>query len=112
MLFLAGKNRQQIVQRVAAPQPVKADVVAPALRADGDGLAAPVNGKAVLLQQAQQLLQAGRFLRQCPVNSLAQLLLVGGLGRIAQPFVVALAAPLGSLHNGVASVVEFQIIWL
>ena len=35
--FLAGEDRQQIVQRVAVPQPVKADVVAPALRADGDG---------------------------------------------------------------------------
>lgn len=61
-----------------------------------------MNGKAVLLQQAQQLLQAGRFLCQRPVNSLAQLLFVGGLCRIAQPLVVALAAPLWSLHNGVA----------
>ena len=102
MLFLAGEDRQQIVQRVAVPQPVEADVVAPALRADGDGFASPVNGEAVLLQQAQQLLQAGRFLCQRPVDGLAQLLLVGGLGRIAQPLVVALAAPLGSLHNGVA----------
>ena len=74
MFFLAGEDRQQIVQRVAVPQPVKADVVAPALRADGDGFAAPVNGKAVLFQQAQQLLQTGRFLRQCPVDGLAQLL--------------------------------------
>lgn len=61
-----------------------------------------MNGKTVLLQQAQQLLQAGRFLCQRPVNGLAQQLLVGGLGRIAQPLVVALTAPLGSLHNGVA----------
>lgn len=38
MLFLAREDRQQIVQRVAVPQPVKADVVAPALCADGDGL--------------------------------------------------------------------------
>ena len=30
MLFLAGEDRQQIVQRVAIPQSVKADVVAPA----------------------------------------------------------------------------------
>lgn len=37
MLFLAGEDRQQIVQRVAVTQPVKADVVAPALHADGDG---------------------------------------------------------------------------
>ena len=102
MFFLAGEDRQQIVQRVAVPQPVKADVVAPALRADGDGFAAPVNGKAVLFQQAQQFLQAGRFLRQCPVDGLAQLLLVRGLRRIAQPLVVALAAPLGGLHDGVA----------
>ena len=102
MFFLAGEDRQQIVQRVAVPQPVKADIVAPALRADGDGFSTPVNGKAVLLQQAQQLLQAGRFLCQRPVNSLAQLLFVGGLCRIAQPLVVALAAPLWSLHNGVA----------
>ena len=102
MLFLAGEDRQQLVQRVAVSQPVKADVVAPALCADGDGFAAPVNGKAVLLQQAQQLLQAGRFLCQRPVDGLAQQLLVGGLRRIAQPFVVALAAPLGCLYNGVA----------
>lgn len=61
-----------------------------------------MNGKAVLLQQAQQLLQAGRFLCQRPVDGLAQLLFVGGLCRIAQPLVVALAAPLWSLHNGVA----------
>ena len=61
-----------------------------------------MNGKAVLLQQAQQFLQAGRFLCQRPVDGLAQQLLVGGLGRVAQPLVVALAAPLGSLHNGVA----------
>ena len=61
-----------------------------------------MNGKAVLFQQAQQLLQAGRFLCQRPVNGLAQLLLVGGLRRITQPLVVALAAPLESLHNGVA----------
>ena len=27
---------------------------------------------------------------------------MGGIGRIAQPLVVALTAPLGSLHNGVA----------
>lgn len=60
-----------------------------------------MNGEAVLFQQAQQLLQAGRFLRQCPVNGLTQLLLVGGLRRVTQPLVVALAAPLGSLHNGV-----------
>ena len=102
MFFLAGEDRQQIVQRVAVPQPVKADVVAPALRADGDGFAAPVNGKAVLFQQAQQFLQAGRFLRQCPVDGLAQLLLVRGLRRIAQPLVVTLATPLGGLHDGVA----------
>ena len=80
---------------------VKADIVAPALRADGDVSSAPVNGEAVLFQQAQQLLQAGRFLRQCPVNGLTQLLLVGGLRRVTQPLVVALDAPLGSLHNGV-----------
>ena len=61
-----------------------------------------MNSKAVLFQQAQQLLQAGRFLLQRPVNGLAQLLFVGGLRRIAQPLVVALAAPLWSLHNGVA----------
>src|SRR5699024_4627266 len=102
MLFLAGEDRQQIVQRVAVPQPLKADVVAPALHADGYSFAALVNGKAVLFQQAQQFLQTSRFLLQCPVDGLTQLLLVGGLGRIAQPLVVALAAPLGSLHNGVA----------
>lgn len=61
-----------------------------------------MNGKAVLLQQAQQLLQDGRFLCQRPVDGLAQQLLVGGLRRIAQPLVVALAAPLGCLYNGVA----------
>ena len=139
MLFLTGEDRQQIVQRVAVTQPVEADVVAPALRADGDGFAAPVNGEAVLFQQAQQFLQAGRFPCQCPVDGLAQLLLVGGFRRITQPLVVALAAPFGSLYDGVAvldadgvaqtvdgagaapeitelrshsSVVEFQIIWL
>ena len=66
-LYLA--TPQQIVQRVAVPQPVKADVVAPALRADGDVFSAPVNGEAVLFQQAQQLLQAGRFLLQGSVFS-------------------------------------------
>ena len=102
MLFLAGEDRQQIVQRIAVPQPVEANIFIPALCADGDGFAASVNGEAVLFQQAQQFLQAGRFLCQCPVDRLAQLLLVGGLGRVAQPLVVALAAPLGGLHDGVA----------
>lgn len=60
-----------------------------------------MNSEAVLLQQAQQLLQAGRFLCQRPVDGLAQLLLVGGLRRVAQPLVVTLAAPLGGLHDGV-----------
>ena len=102
MLFLAGKDRKQIVQRVAVTQPVKADIVAPALRADGDGFAAPVYGEAVLLQQAQQFFQGGRFLCQCPVNGLAQLLLVRGLGCVAQPLVVVLTALLGSLDDGVS----------
>ena len=102
MLFLAGKDRQQIVQRVTVPQPVEADIFIPALCADGDGFASPVNGEAVLLQQAQQFLQAGRFLCQRSVDGLAQLLLVGRLRRVAQPLVVTLAAPLGSLHDGVA----------
>lgn len=72
MFFLAGEDRQQIVQRVAVPQPVKADAIAPALRDNGNGFAAPVNGETVLFQQAQQLLQAGRFLCQRPVDGLAQ----------------------------------------
>ena len=102
MLFLAGEDRQQIVQRVTVPQPVKADIFIPSLCADGDGFAAPVNGKAVLFQQAQQFLQTGWFLFQYPVDGLAQLLLVRGLRRIAQPLVVTLATPLGGLHDGVA----------
>lgn len=44
MLLLAREDRPQIVQCVAVPQPVEADVVAPALRAGGDGFAAPVDG--------------------------------------------------------------------
>ena len=96
MFFLAGEDRQQIVQRVTVPQPVKADIFIPSLCADGDGFAAPVNGKAILFQQAQQFLQTGWFLFQCPVDGLAQLLLVRGLRRIAQPLVVTLATPLGA----------------
>ena len=102
MLLLPGEDGKQIVQRVAVPQSVKADIVAPALRADGNGFAAPVDGEAVLFQQTKKLLQGARFLYQCPVNGLAQLLLVGGLRRVAQPLVVALAAPLRGLHDGIA----------
>ena len=101
MLFFTGQHRTDFCFTVPGPQLViHAGYILPAGRFEPDCFPAPGYFTAHFGKQLQQRIKVRRFLLQRMVNHHPQLFPMGGLGLIAQPFVIALSVKFRILHNG------------
>ena len=101
MLFFSGQHRTDFCFTVPGPQLViHAGYILPAGCFEPDRFPAPGYFTAHFRKQLQQRIKVRRFLLQRTVNHHPQLLPMGGLGLIAQPFVVAFSVGFRVLHNG------------
>ena len=100
MLLLTGKDSQQVLQGVAFAQAVQPGHFAPVEELQTVGFPTPGNFTAGFPEQLQQLVQVSRLLCQGVINGSTEQFSIGGLGLIAQPFVIALSMGLWIFDNG------------